>query len=362
MKIFFSFMYFFVVYPTFAQNREILKHNKFTSSTFKKYEIEVKKKWFDSVKINSASTVQFIDNRADKSKMGFVRMGDKLEYYNFTFPEETAQYINSKFLHILKTESDQSEKFLIVIRHMWINQTIAKATFGQALLTGSVGYVSFCYFKADYYRENSGTVQLAGQIDTIISIRKWIGNAADDLLKKTLITALNVCDSMPLIQGAKSYTTKQFHDSLNTQFNYPILKANEPQKGIYLTYEEFLNNNPLQAEFEIKRDKKETYITSTIDTSITNNAWGYSDGKNIYRHLNDNYYRMNPVQNTFELAGPRIIRNLFSPAGKVFDVALASFLQGLAGGGMAILYILTEEKLMKELVPYQLNIKEGTFY
>jgi hypothetical protein len=151
-----------------AQNREVLKKNKFNSETFKTYEIEVKKKWFDSIKINSAADVQFVDARADKSKIGFVRMGDENVYYNFVFPEKNIGFINSRFQHIIKPTSNGS-KLQTVIRHMWMSQIIGKPTFGQAILTGSKGYISFCYFKADYYYEKDDMMQFAGELDTVIS-------------------------------------------------------------------------------------------------------------------------------------------------------------------------------------------------
>ncbi len=345
-----------------GQNREILKKNKFNSSTFENYEVEVKKKWFDSVKINSPADIEFVDERADKSKLGFVRMGEENSYYNFVFPERSINYINSRFQHIIKPVTTDS-KLRIVIRHMWMSQIITKASFGQAILTGPKGYVSFCYFKADYYREKDRMVQFAGQLDTVISVRKWMGNADDDLMKKTLVAALAACDNMLSTSSNSFYPVKLLSDSLEDQFNYPILKTHEPQKGIYRNYEEFLNNDPVQGDFEVRSEKKETYLLSnTIDTAVTNNAWGYSDGKDIYKHLNESYYKMNRVQNTFELAGPRVITKLFTTKGIFFAVGIDTFFGGLAGGGLTLLFILSDEKIMKELVPYQLNIREGTFY
>ena len=115
-----------------GQGREILKQNKFNSATFKTYEIEVKKKWFDSVKINFSGEVEFIDKRADESKLGFVRMGEENSYYNFVFPEKSIRYINSRFQHIIKPVSNTG-KLQIVIRHMWMSQLITKATYAQSL-------------------------------------------------------------------------------------------------------------------------------------------------------------------------------------------------------------------------------------
>jgi hypothetical protein len=150
---------------------------------------------------------------------------------------------------------------------------------------------------------------------------------------------------------------------LENQFNYPILKTSEPKKGIYRNYEDFLNNNPVEGDFEVKTEKPVTWLSSnTIDTAVTNAAWGYSDGKDIYKHLNESYYKMNRVQNTFELAGPRVIRSLFTKEQIFFKTAVSHFLGGISSGGITLLFLLNDEKIMRELVPYQLNIKEGTFY
>jgi hypothetical protein len=346
-----------------GQNREILKQNKFNSATFKTHEIEVKKKWFDSVKINFQGDVEFIDKRADESKLGFVRMGEDNSYYNFVFPEKSIKYLNSRFQHIIKPVNNGA-KLQIVIRHLWMSQLITKATFGQAILTGPKGYISYCYFKADYYREKDGMVQFAGEFDTVISLRKWMGNADDDLMKKALVTALTACNDMLASSSSNPfYPTGQLSDSLENQFNYPILKTSEPKKGIYRNYEDFLNNNPVEGDFEVKTEKPVTWLLSnTIDTAVTNAAWGYSDGKDIYKHLNESYYKMNRVQNTFELAGPRVIRSLFTKEQIFFKTAVSHFLGGISSGGITLLFLLNDEKIMRELVPYQLNIKEGTFY
>ena len=136
-------------FSAIGQNREILKQNKFNSATFKNHEIEVKKKWFDSVKINFPGDVEFIDKRADESKLGFVRMGDKLLYYNIILPAGNIEYINSKFQHILRKVNNEN-KLQIVIRHMWMSHIITNINPNKKGAPIKE-YVSYCYFKADYY-------------------------------------------------------------------------------------------------------------------------------------------------------------------------------------------------------------------
>jgi len=342
-----------------GQKREILKQNKFSSATFKNYEIEVKKKWFDSVKISFSGDVEFVDERADKSKLGFVRMGEANSFFNMLFPEQSIKYINSSFHHIIKA-TNKNIRLRIVIRHMWMSQIITEPT---GKFTDNI-YLCFCYFKADYYREVDGRVQFAGQLDTVISLRKWMGHASDDLMKKTLIAALTHCDSLPASSNLY-YPIKLLYDSLDNQFNYSILKTGLPKKGIYLNYEDFLNDDPEDAHFETETKKGRTYLVSnTFDTSVTNAAWGYSDGTNIYKHLNEDYYKMNRVQNTFELAGPRSISGIHSKKKMFFAVGITTFFYGVSAFMVLPLFGFStgETKIMKELVPYQLNIKEGTFY
>jgi hypothetical protein len=189
-----------------------------------------------------------------------------------------------------------------------------------------------------------------------------MGHATDDLMKKTLITALTHCDSLPASSNPY-YPLNLLYDSLDNQFNYPILKTAMPKKGIYVNYEDFLNNNPEEADFEIETKKRNAYLVcKTIDTSVTNEAWGYSDGVNIYKHLNEDYFKMNRVQNTFELAGPRSISGIHSKKKMFFAVGITVFFNGISGLIVLPLFGFGDSKILKELVPYQLNIKEGTFY
>ena len=74
---------------SFGQRREKLKKHNFNSAKFKLYDVELKKKWFDSVRVGAAEDIVFIDARADKNKMGFIRTGDNNEFYNIGFSEET---------------------------------------------------------------------------------------------------------------------------------------------------------------------------------------------------------------------------------------------------------------------------------
>jgi hypothetical protein len=341
----------------------VLKQNKFNSSDFKPYEIEIKKKWFDSVKLNFAGNVEFVDARADKSKLGFVRMGEGNSFYNFVFPGKSIHYINSKLPDVFKT-SGKEQQLLIVVRHFWMCQIITTPISWAEAQGGGKAYISFSYFKADYYLKNGDSVKYAGKLDTIIKMRKWMGKISDDLLKQTLVSALWASNKLITSSALNpNFAPVLLFDSIKNQFNYPIIAVNQSKKGIYRNYQDFLNNNPVEGDFEVKTEKAHTYLlSSTIDSSVTKTAWGYCDGNDIYKQLNESFYKMNRVENTFELAGPRIIRQIHPKEAKFYRLAIDLSMMDFHGGGIMLLMHLTDEKIMRELVPYQLNIKEGTFY
>lgn len=73
---------------------------------------------------------------------------------------------------------------------------------------------------------------------------------------------------------------QQFNAS---RFNAPI-DANLPARGVYANFEEFRNNTPSIQNFEIKLENHQRilYIRESGETFYSHDAWGYSDGKDIF--------------------------------------------------------------------------------
>jgi hypothetical protein len=253
---------------------------------------------------------------------------------------------------------------LFVLKDLWLSEILVPASFGKSLLNGPIGNLSFCYCSADCYLVNDNKIRFLGAIDTIVSVKKWIVVVADDLIKKIITNVMVTADSLisqpPSL--AKETTYEALSNELKSACNFPIL--NSPlRKGIYLSYNSFLTNNPVTDEFKITEDAKREYIQCpSLNDSITNQAWGYSDGAEAYIHLNEKYYRLIRSQNTFDFVGPRKITNLHSGAGMILNASIATFLRGAVGGAVTLLFMGSDNKIMKELVPYQLNITKGTIY
>lgn len=68
-----------------------------------------------------------------------------------------------------------------------------------------------------------------------------------------------------------------------SRFHAPI-NDNRPAPGVYANFEEFRNNTPSIQNFEIKVENNERvlYIRESGATYYKHDAWGYSDGKDIF--------------------------------------------------------------------------------
>ena len=349
-----------------CQPREKLKKDKFNSSKFETYTVEVKKKWFDSLEVKFPFSISFIDARADTGKLGFIRAGNDNSFFNMAFPEKSSSYLNSSITRFSKAVNN-NDRLFVVIRHLWMSQLIVKADLSKALFTAAQKpeFLSYCYLNAEYYFGNSNEAKHIGNLDTLFRIKKWIGNVTDDLIKEALTTILSEGDTLLAVKntGLKNLSGRQFFDTICRPFNCPILEASNPQKGIYLNYDQFLKNTPSIGEFEIRKNKDETYIFSgSVDNALTKDAWGYSNGIDVFMHINDDYYKMIRVQNTYELAGPRKVNRLYTGKEAFLHILESRILGGIVKGGVSVMLVLSDESMMRELVPYQLNMKEGTLY
>lgn len=370
MKIILAILIFlFFNVSSFSQtSRERLKESTFNPSSFEAFKVEIKKGKKDEPAWVQYRTATFIDCRPDTSKIGFVLAGaNSDEYHRILFPKPVAAYMNEKVAPFLVYDDSAKANITFFIKQLWVSEALVKPnTYARSMLVGPIDYLSFCYINADCYTSKNGFHSFIGNIDTVISLRKWIVNAADDLLKKALMETLKKADSL-YISGnitGQSVNEESLLKKYQADFDLPILKNEWPQKGVFSTYMDFINNKPSVRNFEVVKDKKIEYLKSpeTTDSSL-NKSWGYYDGTDLNIHINNNYYRLLRNQNTFDLAGPRSITKLFGTGAKIINTTIATFFKGfLLSGGFTLMTMGSTNKIMKELVPYQLNIRDGLIY
>ncbi len=270
------------------------------------------------------SSIKIIDSRFDTSKIGFV----PIEYYVPT-PTAIQQVISFKKISInagisnsiesyynayYKNSFDQSGfQLLIVMKRFWISGIDNSADTRLDLVTNLKTATNF-YCKWEYYIGKGDTYLPTKRIDTIIKagddihsgLSEGFSKSKQDYFKfilKTLIEILDFDKAVVAYDSQNKKTLTDIHLFNNKRNSVPVLQDSVVKKGVYLNFDDFVNNRPSIIDFNIKKMKyggfkNEPYLVKP-DGELVNEYWGYSNGKEIrYRKFgNELIYRKG---NTFE--------------------------------------------------------------
>lgn len=293
----------------------------FDASKFKTLTVEIETKAKTSLQTHFNAII-IRDLRADKSKLGFARAGEKIENRRFVFPGADEEYLAKRLNRLFSGSSQSRDTVLITLNNLWLFETKQQARAVKRELLGEIQLFSHCLVNYDVYLYKQGALTPLGSVDTVITTNGWIVNKSSDLLTKALITLLTVTDSLFNFQKA-GQTNLSIPGS---DLPIPII-AEQYKKGIHFTYRDFLSNNADTVAFtsEIKNGKR-IVKTSAYPDSILARCWGFCDGNGIYININNDYYRLNRSQNTFDVRAPLLVDIKNSTFSKIFRTAYSYFL------------------------------------
>lgn len=145
---------------------------------------------------------------------------------------------------------------------------------------------------------------VTGVIDILSKKRKGIGIfIVDELLQALTNLATSKVDSM-----VKKYSFQDIESSVKRRFEKEILAKRDKRIGLYLSFEEFLNNAPSQtydssqkARFSVFKGEKQFRV------------WGYCDGSDYYFQMNGVFAKLIRHGNGF------CVRAVVDFEGTVFD-------------------------------------------
>ncbi len=276
----------------------------------------------DIKKSNRLSTSHFknifvIDNRMDTSMVGYVYIDIKQGWRKICLPLNVQDYLNKELKDIFI--EDSGDKTLIIqLNDLWFNETITQAGWMEGTLLGNEKLISTCFLNVTCYIKDKDSVKEIGGLDTTFVKKGWLPNNCDALLTKSFIETITFAEKKSYIRytGVIAGLSNEQQNVLpNTDPKPPILRSLKPSPGIYFSFQDFLNNNASKTPFAIKEFIHSYKLTYHFPSGQTyDSAWGFSDGENVYMHLDSNYYRMKRVNNYFEVLAPETIEiiNVFS--------------------------------------------------
>ena len=196
--------------------------------------------------------------------------------------------------------------------------------------------ISNLQMKIEFFLQNGQDYFALYRFDTLITKRLLVSRDASELVSEGLMASLAKLTSMDsefkMTTAAKrkfSWPEIEVHD--NKPFDVPILKDSLPVTGVYFSLEEFKNNKPRERNFEVSRDKLTDLIfIRQPDGKLIpeREAWGYSDGKNMFIRSHENYFRLQRRGYAFYVYGSKQFKHK-----QVFTVPGFGILSNAVAGG-----------------------------
>jgi hypothetical protein len=244
------------------------------------------------------SSVTVIDRRFDTSKLGYGRPNSfdiKVIKTKKAFAETISETIAKA--GVKKLSGDTSKKLFIVIKHLWLD--------GQP---SNPAYRSTCTASLDVYLKNNEQYSPLFKIDTVLASIKPLLKTDDDLLSAPFQLCFQKFQQIHLeqtIATRRKLSAEQVSAYYQQQFNSVTAKGDSLVKGVFLTFQDFLQNRPAYKEFTVKNEAltDDLYVIENGKETMLSKFWGYCDGKNNYIKLGHSLFRLYRQNKTYDVYG-----------------------------------------------------------
>lgn len=263
-----------------------------------------------------------IDKRFDTTKLGYTNSNLKIHLGN-----SWTIILNSYFKKNLDPSSDKT--LFIFIKSFWMQRgflnklvrkkVISRPAFGEG--DGDTGLLNpgaggCCSATIETFAEKDSLFQALFKIDTFFlnPITNFRKNKLGDfffLPFDSLLRAMAHSDINGLVNKRKKISWKELDEYYNNRLNLPICKDPFIKKGIFMTFEDFKNNKPLETDFRLKEGRvtDELYIRHGQDEQLVDDYWAFFDGSFLYIKAGFSAFKAIRQQNTFEIYGSLYVSN-----------------------------------------------------
>ncbi|MHA4812091.1 hypothetical protein ACX0G9_28610 [Flavitalea flava] len=235
---------------------------------------------------------QVMDERPDTARVGVhanSRTTSHPKNRQWVFPQGLSREVET-FLNAGFTASQTEYSALIVVRAFWI----ADANYiREEMLKDPEKRADRIRIrlKAEIYVVKDSNYMPLFRFDSLqVTSKNSYWNLDTDVSQYLAEILGELADSSAFLAAQK--INKLRHLTLDdirrfnqTRFQAPICRDSQLVKGVYTSFQEFRNNDPLIRDFEIHTEKKKQYLylkDGEGHTNYSHTAWGYCDGKTVY--------------------------------------------------------------------------------
>ena len=301
----------------------------------------------------SFAHINIIDSRYDTTKIGYAPKGNS--HKKLTVEPAFSTGIQNSLNTSLRSNFDMSNEnsLLIVIKKFWIK---------NAFLKKQTEYGSQCIVKLELYLNKDSAYFPLIRIDTIFTHDDPLKTNGSQLVMLPFEQSLIQLEKINFekVLSSRKLWWKDIEEFNGVRFRKPIYSA-ILQKGMYLTFKDFLENRPDNRPFEINFGKltDQLYLTGEDDKKVFTEFWAVYDGNKLYINSGLNFYELVRTDKGFEFWGnEEVIRHSSQPTFRSESNSAESIAKGMANYGME--KVLSTKK--NSLKPFQVNMENGTVY
>jgi hypothetical protein len=292
----------------FSQKDDGLRIIKESGSTTELFE----KTYYKNTKIPFREIIVF-DKRFDTSKIGYCNINLKIQ-----LGKSFSAILNNYFKNNLDPSSSRS--LVIFIKSFWLQKgaidNILNKKIIQKPLAGNSDYGGSCTTELEAYSESGSNLKALFKIDTFFinlykNLRK---NTLDEfffLPFDSIVDKLETINIQQVLEKKTALSREQVNKYYNNRFNTAVLKDSIIKKGIFLTFEDFMRNKPVETDFKFSNGAKtdELYQINNGNETLVTKYWGFCDGKDLFIQAGFSAFKAMRQQNTFEIFGAKHISN-----------------------------------------------------
>lgn len=309
----------------------------------------------------NVSGIQVINGVSDSSLLGYVQTGMFNRWTEAGPDKPYTEYLQS---YVDRRYSPMYRKDAVKL--IWVIQElrISERTF-------SMSEKSFLHFKAiSFAGTNDETFRLATELDTIL-VRggmdvthkhgENIADALQILLDQSLLKVPNGADSV--------YTISAIRKKALQRYNIPALQSKEHADGIYLTFKEFINDQPSISNIAYSLDHNTVrfyQIDSSGNKTFVDKFWGVRKNGILYKQYYDLLIPVEQKQNSIALTSylsQARRRNNAILASAVGGGLIGGAIAGAAAGGPGVLPLVENIPYIRKKAPLatRVDIETGEF-
>jgi len=304
--------------------------------------------------------VVVVDSRFDTSKLGYIMGRRHYEKLHTSGPlaEAIQQTINTyqkpgNSLHV--------PTLYIFIKHLWLQQASSKEFNKQNVSSGLTNDTFFVACKATlecYLQIDDSLYSPLFRLDTTLVQKGILRKKAEALLSAPFQLTFQHLTRIDLNRKRKQMSWEEVIAYDNRNKKYTRLQADTLERGIYLTFQDFLHNRVTKTSFEVQWGlTDELYTIDGDNKKLFLELWGFCDGQKQYVKVGYNFFELSREQDTYEMIGAKKLIHMPDVVSRPTSSSpvdlISTGIINMAGRGD------TKTTLLK---PLQLNMETGEPY